>query len=90
MAKRDTGLKSTINLGAKVPVKPTIVDIEKTEEAARKIHTVPPKDKSKWHRITTDLPEDEFIQFKTKLVKDGKLRKGQDVVRELIKAYVEA
>lgn len=89
MAKKDTGLKSTLSLGPKVPVKQTVVDVEKTEAATKKIHAEPVKKAGKWFRVTTDLPEDEFIEFKTKLLNQGKSRKGQEVVRELIKSYTK-
>lgn len=88
MAKRDTGLKSTLTLGPKVPVKNTPVDIEKTEAATKRIHASPAKKEGKWFRLSTDLPENEFIQFKTKLLTQGKSRQGMEVVRELIKAYI--
>jgi hypothetical protein len=89
MAKKETGLKNTMSLGRKEPVVKTNVDVEKTELATKKLHTPPTKKDGKWFRVTTDLPEDEFIQFKTKLLSDGKTRQGQDVVRDLIKSYIQ-
>jgi hypothetical protein len=89
MAKKDTGLKATLSLSPKVPIKSTPVDLEKTEAATKKLHSTSPKREGKWFRITADLPEDEFIKFKTKLISQGKARGGQDVVRDLIKTYSE-
>lgn len=88
MAKKETGLKSTLSLGRKEPVIKSTVDVEKTDAIAKKIHASPSKKEGKWFRVTTDLPEEEFIQFKTKLISEGKPREGQSVVRELIKSYI--
>ncbi|WP_138995279.1 hypothetical protein [Larkinella sp. C7] len=87
MAKKDTGLKATLSLGPKVPLKKTSIDVEKTEADTKKIHAAPSKKEGKWIRVTTDLPEEEFIQFKMKLLTQGNTRKGQDIVRELIRSY---
>lgn len=90
MAKKDTGLKATLsNLGPKVAVKKSEIDIEKTDAVAKKIHADSTgKKDGKWVRITTDLPEEEFIRFKVKLLREGKNRKGQEVIRELILNYI--
>lgn len=87
MAKKETGLKGTLSLGQKVPIVKTTVDVEKAEAATRKIHAKPSKKEGRWVRITTDLPEDEYIKFKTTLLSKGKGSKGQEVVRELINSY---
>lgn len=89
MAKKDTGLKATLTLGPKIPIKKTAIDIEKTDAVTKKIHATATKKEGKWIRITTDLPEEEFKQFKMKLIAEGKSRQGQDIVRELIRAYVQ-
>ncbi|ODS80446.1 MAG: hypothetical protein ABS46_14220 [Cytophagaceae bacterium SCN 52-12] len=89
MAKKETGLKSTLSLGPKFQVPQTTVDIEKTELATKKIHAPVSRKEGKWFRVTTDLPEDEYIRFKTKLIQEGRVRKGQDVVRELIAQYLD-
>lgn len=88
MAKKETGLKETISLGPKVAIRQTPVDVEKTELATKKIHTPASRKEGKWKRLTTDLPEDEFIRFKIKLLQEGRGRQGQDVVRELIARYI--
>ena len=88
MAKKDTGLKSTLSLGPKVDVKKSVVDVEKTEAVTKRLHAAPAKKEGKWFRLSTDLPEDEFIQFRTKLLSQGKSRQGMEVVRELIRAYI--
>lgn len=89
MAKKETGLKNTLSLAPKMAIKHTSVDVERTEAATKKIHAAPSKKEGKWFRLTTDLPEDEFIQFKTKLIQQGKSRQGQDVIRELINSYTQ-
>ena len=92
MAKKDTGLKSTLSLGQKVPIKKSTIDIEKTDEAVKNLHAVTDKRKivkkeGKWIRMSVDFPEDEFLKFKMKLLKEGRSREGQDVVRELVKTH---
>lgn len=91
MAKKETGLKGTLALGPKVPVKKTVIDVDKTEAATKKIHkeTVKSKKEGKWFRVTTDLPEEEFIKFKMKLLKEGRSREGQSVVRDLINKFTD-
>lgn len=89
MAKKETGLKSTLTLGRKEPIGKSVVDVEQTEAIAKKLKAdQTSKSSGKLVRLSTDLPEEDFIKFKMKLLKEGKNRKGQDVVRELIKTYI--
>lgn len=93
MAKKDTGLKSTLSLGAKVPIKKSTVDVERTEEAVKKLHSEDldkrkvVKKEGKWVRMSVDFPEEEFIKFKMKLLSEGRSREGQNVVRELVRSH---
>ncbi|MGG7666578.1 hypothetical protein [Dyadobacter sp. BHUBP1] len=91
MAKKDTGLKSTLSLGRKEPIKKSAVNVEKTEAIAKKINADDAAKKSgKVVRLSTDLPEEDFIKFKMKMLMEGKNRKGQDIVRELIRQYINS
>ncbi|GAB3963679.1 hypothetical protein GCM10028806_00050 [Spirosoma terrae] len=82
--KKDSGLKATLSsLGPKVPVKKTVVDVEKTEAATKSIHSGKKEDRK---RQTVDLREDTFRKWKIKLINEGKTM--QDKLEELVEAYV--
>lgn len=84
MAKKETGLKATISaLGPKVPVKQTMVNVEKTEAATKVIHS---EKKGKTYRQTVDLPEKVFKQWKIKLVMEGKTM--QETLLDLVENYI--
>lgn len=89
MAKKESGLKDTLSLAPKVALtKSNGVDIEKTENAVKKIHTIPPVSEGKRVRISTDLPEDVYLKFKKKLLEGDRVRTGVDVVRDLIIKFI--
>lgn len=85
MTKKETGLKSTLSsLGPKVPVKKSIIDVEKTEAATKNIHSE--KKPCKTYRQTVDLTEATFKKFKIKLISEG--RTMQQALSELIENYI--
>ena len=85
MTKKETGLKSTLSsLGPKVPVKKSIIDVEKTDAATKNIHSE--KKPNKTYRQTVDLTEDTFKKFKIKLISEG--RTMQQALSELVENYI--
>lgn len=89
MAKKESGLKETLTLAPKVALnKSNGVDVEKTDNAAKKIHTISQVSEGKRVRISTDLPEEVYIKFKKKLLEGDKVRTGSDVVRDLILSFI--
>jgi hypothetical protein len=82
MAKKDSGVKDTLSiLGKKVSVMKSDIDIDKTEKATQKLHSIS-KDGKKF-RLTVDVPEEEYKKFKIHTVNAGKT--VQDTLLELIK-----
>ena len=85
MTKKETGLKSTLSsLGPKVPVKKSIIDVEKTDAATKNIHSE--KKPNKTYRQTVDLTEDTFKKFKIKLISEGSTM--QQALSELVENYI--
>jgi hypothetical protein len=67
MAKTTTGLKGTLGL-QKVAIKPTEIDIDRTEKAVKDLHA----EKSKLTRVSIDMPKDLFKSMKVKVVQEDK------------------
>lgn len=67
MAKTTTGLKGTLGL-KRVDIKPTVVDVDKTEKAVKDLHA----EKSKLTRVSIDMPKEMFKSMKVKVAQEDK------------------
>lgn len=95
MAKNNLGLKGSLGLSPKVPVKKTEVDVEKTETSTKNIHEQVAKKNAPKVRLSTDISEEMYDKFQEKLFEEKKKRNlkkitGQQIMRELIENYIQS
>ena len=79
MAKKKLGLKNTLGLSPRVPIKKSDINIEETERAVKEIHST----KEETKRVTIDMPIDLFKSMKIKIVGE---RTARDYILGLIRS----